>query len=133
MHADTQASLRIALDRARQLEALLEQEFKALRVRDLDVFEAAQPTREQLLSTIAEVGATQSAETLEQDPVWQEVRTCVLRCRDLHRRNELLIQHQLASIRHTLDVLHGNQGSTQTYDRLGKLARKQAQRWIDDA
>lgn len=126
------ASLRQALDHSQQLEHLLEQEFNSLKSRDLESFEAGQPVRERLLTAILQVAEALPEDIRDQHPIWAEVRQALERCRDLHRRNELLIQHQLSAIRQTLQALSGQDESLETYDRLGKLARRQRPRWIDD-
>lgn len=128
---DTSAEFKRVLDRARELELLLEQEFKALRARDLDTFEAAQSSREAILATIAAVTPEQ-IEAMKTHQLWDEIRSVVVHCHELHRRNEMLIQLQLQTIRSTLQALSGSQKEDETYDRLGKVARGRGQKWFND-
>jgi flagellar biosynthesis/type III secretory pathway chaperone len=58
-------------------------------------------------------------------PEWQNLREMLIECRDLHRRNAMLIERKLDTIRGTLNSLRvGESGSSvEVYDRLGQVAR----------
>lgn len=125
-----------ALGKARRMETLLEQEFATLKRRDLDSLAAIQGVREALTAELT--GFVTAAATVDKDascPLWQEFDHCTLRCRDLHRRNMLLIQRQLEGIRSALDALRDDRtDSVETYDRMGQLAKKTGHRdWVDEA
>ncbi len=102
---------------------MLELEFQALRKQELDHFEQLQPVKTELLSSITEL--TPPLEQLQSDPEWQDFRSTMLDCRDLHRRNEVLIERKLESIRGTLQSLRVQDpaSSLEVYDRLGHVAR----------
>ena len=111
------------LSSATQLSQLLLLEFEALKVQDLDRFEALQPGKNELLASLAKLCPT--AEDLQNLSEHEELRALLVECRDLHRRNAVLIERKLDTIRGTLHSLHtGESGSpVEVYDRLGQVAR----------
>jgi flagellar biosynthesis/type III secretory pathway chaperone len=112
-----------ALSLANQLSELLLLEFDALKVQDLDRFEALQPGKNELLAGLSQL--CPSAEDLQALPEFEDLHTLLIECRDLHRRNAVLIERKLDTIRGTLHSLHtGDSGSpVEVYDRLGQVAR----------
>ena len=112
-----------ALSVSEQLVQLLALEFEALKSQQLDQFEALQPGKNDLLTALA--SACPSAEDLQNLPEWEELRELLIDCRDLHRRNAVLIERKLDAIRGTLHSLRtGESGSpVEVYDRLGQVAR----------
>ena len=111
------------LSLATQLSKLLLLEFEALKVQDLDRFESLQPGKNDLLAGLAKL--CPSAEDLQNLPEHEKLRELLIECRDLHRRNAVLIERKLDTIRGTLHSLHtGENGSpVEVYDRLGQVAR----------
>jgi len=112
-----------ALSLAKQLSELLLLEFEALKVQDLDRFEALQPGKNELLAGLSQL--CPSAEDLQSLPEFEDLKMLLVDCRDLHRRNAVLIERKLDTIRGTLHSLHtGESGSpVEVYDRLGQVAR----------
>ena len=112
-----------ALSLAKQLSELLLLEFEALKVQDLDRFEALQPGKNELLTGLSQL--CPSAEDLQSLPEFEDLKVLLVDCRDLHRRNAVLIERKLDTIRGTLHSLHtGESGSpVEVYDRLGQVAR----------
>jgi flagellar biosynthesis/type III secretory pathway chaperone len=112
-----------ALTLTAQLAQLLALEFEALKSQDLDRFESLQPGKNDLLQELTE--KCPSAQELQDLPEWENLREMLLECRDLHRRNAILIERKLDTIRGTLNSLRvGDAGSTvEVYDRLGQVAR----------
>ena len=106
-----------------QLAQLLALEFDALKSQDLDQFESLQPAKIELLRELTE--KCPSAQELQDLPEWENLRETLIQCRDLHRRNAILIERKLDTIRGTLHSLRfGESGSTvEVYDRLGQVAR----------
>ena len=111
------------LSLASQLSKLLLLEFEVLKVQDLDRFESLQPGKNDLLAGLAKL--CPSAEDLQNLPEHEKLRELLIECRDLHRRNAVLIERKLDTIRGTLHSLHtGETGSpVEVYDRLGQVAR----------
>ena len=112
-----------ALSLAKQLSELLLLEFEALKVQDLDRFEALQPGKNELLAGLSQL--CPSAEDLQTLPEFEDLKVLLVDCRDLHRRNAVLIERKLDTIRGTLHSLHtGESGSpVEVYDRLGQVPR----------
>jgi flagellar biosynthesis/type III secretory pathway chaperone len=106
-----------------QLVQLLALEFEALKSQDLDRFESLQPGKNDLLAELSSL--CPSAEDLQQLPEWEILRERLIECRDMHRRNAMLIERKLDAIRGTLHSLRsGDSGSpVEVYDRLGQVAR----------
>ena len=119
------------LDTARRLQRLLEQEFEALKNRDLTQLEKLTETREALLSQLLYFRQTQ--ESLWKGPSFEAARALVTDCQNLHKRNELLLARQLDGIRRTLGALQKSSDDEDLYDRLGQLARRRARLFTDDA
>lgn len=121
-----------AREQCARLKQLLEEEFEALRGRNLDIFEKLQSVKAALLSALA--AAAESHQTrLSQTTVdskellaWDQFRLAMLECRDLHRRNEILILRKRDAIEGALQALLGNReptASVDVYDRLGRVNR----------
>lgn len=106
-----------------QLVQLLALEFEALKSQDLDRFESLQAGKNDLLAELSSL--CPSAEDLQQLPEWEILRERLIECRDMHRRNAMLIERKLDAIRGTLHSLRsGDSGSpVEVYDRLGQVAR----------
>ena len=106
-----------------QLAQLLALEFEALKSQDLDRFESLQAGKNDLLAELA--GLCPSAEDLQKLPEWDALRELLIECRDMHRRNAVLIERKLDTIRGALHSLRvGDSGSpVEVYDRLGQVAR----------
>lgn len=125
--------LKRALELATQLNQMLELEFKALREQNLDEFEGLQPVKGELLLEIAKLAPP--ATDLQAKVEWQDFRETMLACRELHRRNEILIERRLDAIRGTLQSLRiqDNPSQIEVYNRLGHIARFSGARGYDEA
>ena len=111
------------LAQANELNRLLDLEFDALKNQDLDLFESLQPGKTDLLGALAK--SCPEPEALQSDLAWAPLRETLLACRDMHRRNAMLIERKLDTIRGALPSLRtGDAGSPlEVYDRLGHVAR----------
>lgn len=127
---DRQTQVTAVVQRLRQL---LEQEFEALKNQELDRFEFLQPAKNELLTELSQMAP--DAATLQNDPLWQPLHAALVECRDMHRRNTVLIERKLDAIRNALQSLSlASQTSTvEVYDRLGQMARFQRGRGYQDA
>jgi len=112
-----------ALSVCTQLIQMLALEFDALKSQDLDRFESLQPGKNDLLAELTNI--CPPAEDLQKMPEWDALRELLIECRDLHRRNAVLIERKLETIRGALHSLRvGDSGSpVEVYDRLGQVAR----------
>lgn len=121
---------------ALSLEQMLEQEFEHLKAQNLDAFDAAQASKNQLLQELTQlVGITgpDSADAL--GPEWDDFKEQMAHCRDLHRRNEVLITRKIDAIRGALQSLQVEDpsSSVEIYDRLGKVSRLRKGRGYNEA
>lgn len=130
----TSPELVAALAHGRELHQLLEQEFEALRVQDLDTFEGLQENKVGLFQILTRLTGVDSGSKRLDAPEWDVFKTLISDCRDLHRRNEVLISRKLDAIRGTLQTLRGSDptASVDVYNRLGKLARSRGGRGYDE-
>jgi len=111
---------------ARELYDMLELEFEQLKAQNLDAFEASQSTKNDLLQKLmrlARIDGPESADALGSE--WDEFKEHMALCRDMHRRNEVLISRKIDAIRGALQSLNvfDPTSSVEMYDRLGKLSR----------
>ena len=107
-----------------RLAELLEQEFEALKRRDLEQFESLQTEKNAVLERLSAVAAWVSAQSDVPD-LWQGLRERLQACREIHLRNAQLLQRQLDGVRGALQALQGDQGpSVDLYDRLGQVSRR---------
>jgi len=116
-----------------ELHKILELEFQALRLQDLSEFELLQPAKLNLLAEITKL--VPSAKILDKDSIWQEFRDTMVSCRDLHRRNEVLMERKLDAIRGALQSLKLSDptSSVDVYDRLGHVSRFSRGQGYNDA
>ena len=116
-----------------QLSQMLELEFDALRVQNLDEFERLQPVKNDLLAQLTEMAP--SKDVLEEDPQWAGWLDSIAECRDMHRRNAVLMERKLESIRGALDSLRlpGTGSGVEIYDRLGNVSRFSRGRGYNEA
>ena len=123
-----------ALEHGLSLHQLLENEFEALRVQDLDTFESLQETKLAIFQTLTTLTGTGTDENRLDAPEWNTFRNLIKDCRDLHRRNEILISRKLDAIRGTLHTLRGSDptAAVEVYDRLGRLARGRGGRGYEE-
>lgn len=112
---------------AESLKDLLEQEFEQLKQQDMDGLEVQQEQKNNLLrelSQLAGVSETRTGDDL--GPEWDDFKSKMRQCRDLHRRNEILIHRKIDAIRGALQSLQCEDpaSSVDIYDRLGKVSRR---------
>ncbi len=124
---DTQASsLEQALALAQTLDEMLEREFEDLKAQNLDAFEASQTTKNELLQQLAQLAGIHGPDSADAlGPEWDGFKEHMAHCRDMHRRNEVLIVRKIDAIRGALQSLQVQDptSSVEIYDRLGKVSR----------
>jgi len=108
---------------ADELQEILEMEFESLQKQDLERFEQLQGRKTDVLSELA--GLCPPSDILQSDPDWQGLLLAMVQCRDMHRRNAMLIERKLEAIRGTLQSLQASvaTSSVEVYDRLGQVSR----------
>ena len=124
-----------AVQHALALEDLLEQEFEALKVQDLDAFEHMQIRKLEIFDKLNSLTAVGTAQSRLDNPEWDGFKNLISDCRELHRRNEVLIIRKLDAIRGTLQTLQGTDptASVEVYDRLGRISRGRGGRGYEEA
>ncbi len=124
-----------SIQHALALKDLLEQEFEALRAQDLDAFEAMQPRKVDIFDTLHALTRVGTPQSLLDDADWDGFKQIIMDCRELHRRNEVLISRKLDAIRGTLNTLLGvdQTASVEVYDRLGRMSRGRRGRGFEEA
>ncbi len=130
------ARLAVAQQACSRLKDLLEEEFTALKSRDLPSFESLQPVKATLLTELSAAVEVQTDRLGEEGSpgvlsAWEAFRFNMLECRDLHRRNELLILRKRDAVRGALQALMGgaeSASSVEVYDRLGRVNRNARRR-----
>lgn len=120
-----------SLHKANALKTVLESEFTALKEQDLAKFEKLQTQKLDILAFLSQqdfieqikIYAGDQAATANQLAVWDEIINLIAQCKELHRRNEILINSKLESIRSALKTIQTPDplSSVEVYDRLGKL------------
>ncbi len=121
---------------ALSLEQMLEQEFEHLKAQNLDAFDAGQADKNVLLqelTQLAGITGPDSADALGAE--WDDFKDQMAHCRDLHRRNEVLITRKIDAIRGALQSLQVEDpsSSVEIYDRLGKVSRNRRGRGYNEA
>ena len=112
---------------AASLQDLLEQEFEQLKHQDLDALESQQDHKNHLLRELTQLAGVSETRTGDDlGPEWDEFKSKMRHCRDLHRRNEILIHRKIDAIRGALQSLQCEDPSSSVdiYDRLGKVSRR---------
>lgn len=133
---DLESPLAAAMAKVDELASVLEEEFSALKVQDLDRFEQLLTHKNDLLQSLSVItGVKQPEDADKLGPQWEEFRGRMLECRDLHRRNEILIVRKLDAIRGALDSLQITDpaSSVEVYDRLGRVNRLRRGRGYSEA
>jgi flagellar biosynthesis/type III secretory pathway chaperone len=127
-----------ALKQANLLKRLLDQEFDALKSQELDLFESLQSQKLEILTFL---GSESLAEKLKQGPKsssesaatiasWDNIIEIIRECREMHRRNQILINRKIESVKGALQTIQspGVGPSIDVYDRLGKIKSPRSSR-----
>ena len=107
------------------LHELLEREFEFLKSQDFDQFEGLQKRKQELLDFLIasapahDTNLQPTPEAIEENEAFSAK---VLKCQNLHKRNEILINQKLTAIQEALASLgHGTQiEKSGTYEHLKK-------------
>jgi flagellar biosynthesis/type III secretory pathway chaperone len=123
----------VQLDR---LTDLLDEEFNALKEQDLDAFEELLNEKNHILADLSQLTGVRQPEDADRlGPEWAPFRQRMVICRDMHRRNEILILRKLDAIRGALESLNVNDPTSpvEVYDRLGQIKRLKRMRGYSEA
>jgi flagellar biosynthesis/type III secretory pathway chaperone len=123
----------VQLDR---LTDLLDEEFNALKEQNLDAFEELLEEKNHILADLSQLTGVRQPEDADRlGPEWAPFRQRMATCRDMHRRNEILILRKLDAIRGALESLNVNDPTSpvEVYDRLGQIKRLKRMRGYSEA
>lgn len=119
------------LHKANALKAVLSNEFKSLKEQDLETFEVLQTQKLEILDFLASEDLAQRIRDYADNPdaladnvaLWEQVMALMKDCKELHIRNEVLINRKLETIRGALHTIQTPDplSSVEVYDRLGKI------------
>jgi flagellar biosynthesis/type III secretory pathway chaperone len=143
MDAKEQQLVSQSLHKANALKTVLESEFAALKEQDLTLFEKLQTQKLEILSFLSQQDFIEQIKTYAGDrtatanqlALWDEIINLIAQCKELHRRNEILINSKLESIRSALKTIQTPDplSSVEVYDRLGKLRPSRSGKPLSEA
>ena len=120
-----------AVNNASALKLLLEQEFEALKVQDLAVFDGFQDKKLDLLTLLTndemaehlKNHVSRAVAPTSENARWDHLISLLENCKELHLRNQILIDRKLETIRGALRTIQSadNVNNVEVYDRLGKM------------
>jgi len=111
-----------------QLWQLLEQEFEALKNRDLKLIAELEDLKTDLLTRL-DGRAEQFRRADQIGTEWMQARDDLVVCRDLHFKNLQLLRRQLDIVQGTLQVMVGDfEPLPALYDRLGNMGQQRSAR-----
>ncbi len=120
-----------ALHKANALKALLDNEFRSLKEQDLPSFESLQQQKIEILAFLSSEELLERVKTYSESRdilaenlmLWEQILSIVRDCKELHMRNEVLINRKLETIRGALYTIQTPDplSSVEVYDRLGKI------------
>ncbi len=115
------------------LEEVLQQEFSVLKNQDIDSFDALHLRKEAIIARISGVNLEACMAILRDDNVpmevkssWSSVEELGAHCRELQKRNEVLIDKKLSVVTEALNALRYPHGESPQnfYSPKGKLTEK---------
>ena len=119
------------LHKANALKALLNSEFRSLKEQDLQSFEELQQQKIEILDFLGSEELLERVKTYSESRdalaenlmLWEQVLSLMKDCKELHMRNEVLINRKLETIRGALLTIQTPDplSSVEVYDRLGKI------------
>ena len=119
------------LHKANALKALLDSEFRSLKEQDLESFEELQRQKIEILGFLGSEELLERVKTYSDSRdaltdnlmLWEQVLSLMKDCKELHMRNEVLINRKLETIRGALLTIQTPDplSSVEVYDRLGKI------------
>ena len=120
---------------ARELHRLLELEFEALKLQKLSEIESIQEKKIPILEHLNADSIKASVKENSGEPNWESFKSIISECKSAHRRNEILVNRRIESIKSALNTLTGENkdDELEMYDKLGKLAQKKNSKGILEA
>jgi len=120
---------------ANELHKLLELEFEALKLQKLSEIESIQEKKIPLLEYLNADSIKANVKEADGEADWDSFKSIISECKSAHRRNEILVNRRIESIKNALNTLTGENrdDELEMYDKLGKLAQKKNSKGILEA
>ena len=120
---------------ANELHKLLELEFEALKLQKLSEIESIQEKKIPILEYLNADSIKANVKETSGEPNWESFKSIINECKSAHRRNEILVNRRIESIKSALSTLTGENkdDELEMYDKLGKLAQKKNSKGILEA
>ena len=120
---------------ASELHRLLELEFEALKSQKLSEIESIQEKKIPILEYLNADSIKDGLKETSGEADWESFKSIISECKSAHRRNEILVNRRIESIKSALNTLTGENkdDELETYDKLGKLAQKKNSKGILEA
>ena len=120
---------------ANELHKLLEREFEALRLQDLSEIESIQEKKLPILEYLSSDSVTANLSETNGETEWESFKSIINECKNAHRRNEILVNRRIESIKGALTTVTGQNkdDELEMYDKLGKLSQKKNSKGILEA
>ena len=124
-----------AIRRANELHRLLELEFEALKSQKLSEIESIQEKKVPILEYLNGDSIKANVKDTSGATDWESFKSIISECKSAHRRNEILVNRRIESIKNALSTLTGEnkEDELEMYDKLGKLAQKKNSKGILEA
>ena len=120
---------------ANELHRLLESEFEALKSQKLSEIESIQEKKIPILEYLNADSIKDGLKETSGEADWESFKSIISECKSAHRRNEILVNRRIESIKSALTALTGENkdDELEMYDKLGKLAQKKNSKGILEA
>jgi len=120
---------------ANELLALLQKEFEALKSQNLPEIELIQDKKLPILEYLSTESIKSCLSDTEGKPDWETFKSIINECKNAHRRNEILVNRRIESIKGALTAVTGRNSDDELemYDKLGKLSQKKNSKGILEA
>ena len=120
---------------ANELLKLLELEFEALKLQNLPEIESIQEKKIPILEYLGSDSVKVKVTEARGDADWESFKSIISECKNSHRRNEILVNRRIESIKGALNTVTGDNkdDELEMYDKLGKLAQKKSNKGILEA
>ena len=124
-----------AIKFANELHRLLELEFEALKSQKLSEIESIQEKKVPILEYLNGDSIKANVKDTSGATDWESFKSIINDCKNAHRRNEILVNRRIESIKSALNTLtrENKDDELEMYDKLGKLAQKKNNKGILEA
>ena len=107
----------------------------ALKEQNLPDIEALQEKKIPILEYLSSESIKKNLDDSEGRPEWESFKSIISDCKSAHRRNEILVNRRIESIKSALNAVtgHNKDDELEMYDKLGKMAQSKNSKGILEA